>query len=119
MFRIKEYFKNYESLAATVRKFRTKYDRNSDLTLSIVKRAIEKFRQTGSIGDVEHIGRPKTSRSNVNIETVRENVGESQGTLIWGRGQELQISRNSLQRIFIEDLCLHAHKVQLTQELKL
>ncbi|KZC14885.1 hypothetical protein WN55_07749, partial [Dufourea novaeangliae] len=33
-------------------------------------------------------------------------------------GQELDISRSSLQRILTKDLHLHAYKVQLTQELK-
>ncbi|GFS88335.1 52 kDa repressor of the inhibitor of the protein kinase [Nephila pilipes] len=75
------------SLVATVRKFCFKYGRNSDLTSSVVKRVIEKFRQTGSIGDAKHTGRPKTNRSNVNIEAERESAGESPGTSIRYRGQ--------------------------------
>ena len=68
------------------------------------------------LGDAKYTGRPKTSRSNVNIEAVRENVGENLGTSI--HGQELQISRSSLQRILTKDLCLRAYKIQLTQQLK-
>lgn len=118
VFIVEEYFKNNESLAATVRKFRTKYGRNIDLSSSTVKRLIAKFRNTGSIGDAKHTGRPKTRRSDVNIEAVRDSVGENPRTSIRRRGQELQISRSSLQRILTEDLRLHAYKVQLTQELK-
>ena len=118
VFIIEQYFKNNESLAAAVRKFHTKYGRNSVLTSSTVKRLIEKFRETGSVGDAKHTGRPKTSRSNVNIEAVRESVGDNPGTSIRRRGQELQISRSSLQRILTKDLCLHAYKIQLIQQLK-
>jgi len=105
VFIIEQYLKNNESLAAAVRKFHTKYGRNSVLTSSTVKRLIEKFRETGSVGDAKHTGRPKTSRSNVNIKAVRESVGENPGTSIRHRGQELQISRSSLQRI-LEKICV-------------
>ena len=50
VFITEQYFKNNESLAAAVRKFHTKYGRNSVLTSSTVKRLIEKFRETGSVG---------------------------------------------------------------------
>lgn len=118
VFIVEQYFKNNEGLAATVRNFRTKYGRNSDLTSSTVKRLIKKFRETGSISDLRHSGRPSTSRSTQNIEAVRESVAESPGTSIRHRGQELDISRSSLQRIVTKDLHLHAYKVQLAQELK-
>lgn len=118
VFIVEQYFKNNECLAAVVRKFHTKYGRNSVLTSSTVKRLIEKFRETGSVGDAKHTGRPKTSRSNVNIEAVRASVGDNPWTSIRRRGQELQISRSSLQRILTKDLCLHAYKIQLTQLLK-
>ena len=91
VFIIEQYFKNNKSLAA-VRKFHTKYGRNSVLTLLTVKRLIEKFRETGSVEDAKHTGRPKTSRSSVNIEAVRESVGDNPGNSIRRRGQELQIS---------------------------
>ena len=32
--------------------------------------------------------------------------------------KNIQISRSSLQHIFTKDLCLHAYKIQLTQQLK-
>jgi len=54
VFIIEQYFKNNESLAAAVRKFDKEYGRNGVLTSSTVKRLIEKFRETGSVGDVKH-----------------------------------------------------------------
>ncbi|CAG9836245.1 unnamed protein product [Diabrotica balteata] len=47
----KQYFKNNESLAVRVKKFRTNYGRNFNLTSATVKRVIEKLRKTGSIAD--------------------------------------------------------------------
>ena len=68
-------------MGATVRKFCTKHGRNSNVTSSTVKRVIQKCRHTGSIGNAKHGGRPKTNRSNVNIEAVPESIGEGPGTL--------------------------------------
>ncbi|GFW29383.1 hypothetical protein TNCV_743251 [Trichonephila clavipes] len=51
----------------------------------------EKFQNIGSVGEAKHTGRPKTSRSNVNIEALHDSVGENLGTSIRRRGQELQI----------------------------
>ena len=48
VFIIEQYFKNNESLAAAIRKFYTKYDKNN--VLSTVKRLIEKFVEIGSVG---------------------------------------------------------------------
>ena len=77
VFIVEQYFKSNEVLAATVRNFHTKYGRNSDLNSSTVKRLIKKFRETGSISDLRHSGRPSTIRSTQNIEAVRESVAES------------------------------------------
>ncbi|GFS86294.1 52 kDa repressor of the inhibitor of the protein kinase [Nephila pilipes] len=84
----------------------------------MLKRVIEKFRHTGSIGDAKHTDCPKASRSNITTKVVRENVGGSPGTSIRRRGQELQISRISLQQLLTEDLRLQAYNIQFTQELK-
>ena len=47
-----------------------------------MKRLIEKFVEIGSVEDAKYTGRPRTSRSNVNIEAVRESVDENPGTSI-------------------------------------
>jgi hypothetical protein len=59
------------------------------------------------VGHYIYSSRP-TSCSTQNIEAVRESVAEGPGTSIWHRGQELDISRSSLQRILTKDLHLHA-----------
>ena len=70
-----------------------------------MKRLIEKFREVGSVGDAKHTGRPKTCCSNVNVKAVSESVAENPRTPFRRRGQELQITRSSLQRILTKDLC--------------
>lgn len=115
---IEQFFKNNESFAATFRNYFTEFGRNSVLSSSTVKRVIEKFRDTGSISDLKHSGRPSTSRSAQNIQAVRQSVAEAPKTSIRHRSQQLDISRSSLQRILTKDLHLHAYKDQLTQELK-
>ncbi|CAH2099545.1 unnamed protein product [Euphydryas editha] len=72
VFIVEHYLKNNESLATVVQKLHIKYGRNSVLISSTVKRLIEKFRETGSVGDTKYSGRPKTNYSNVNIKVVRE-----------------------------------------------
>ena len=64
----------------TVRKFHTKYRRNSDLISSTLKREIKKCRQSGSVGVAKHTGRLKESRAKGNVEAERESVGESSET---------------------------------------
>lgn len=44
------------------------------MTSSTVKRLFGKLRETGSVGDTDRTGGSKTSRSNANIEGVRESV---------------------------------------------
>ena len=46
-----------------------------------MKWVIEKFRVIRSLGNAKNISHQKASRSNVNIEAVFENVGESLGKL--------------------------------------
>ena len=48
--------------------------KNSVLISLTEKRLIEKFVETGSVRDAKHTDRLKTSRSNVNIETILNNI---------------------------------------------
>ena len=42
----------------------------------LLRKKNEKFRLTGSIGDVKHTGRPHASRLNVSFDAVHHSVGE-------------------------------------------
>lgn len=79
VFIIKEYFTSIECLTAAARKYHTKYDQNSVLISSTVKKLIEKFLKTGSVEDAKHTGCPKTSRSKDNIATAGESASDNTG----------------------------------------
>lgn len=49
---------------------------------------------------------------------MHESISKTLGTSIRRRAQELQMSRNSLQRIPTKDLRILAYEVQLIQKLK-
>ena len=106
------------SLVAEVRKFYTKYDKSDVSISSTVERLIEKLAESGSVGDADRIGRPKRSRSNVDIEATRESIGEKAGTSIRRRGRESQISRSFLRRTLAKDPCLRACEIRLTRQPK-
>ena len=84
---------------------------NDGLTSLTVKRLIQNFREIGSIKDLKQSGHSSISLSTQNIEAVLESIAESVSrTSIPHRGQELDISRSSLQHIPKKDLHLHAHQ---------
>lgn len=64
------------------------------------------------IGYAKHPGCPKTNRSNINIEAMNESISGSPRILLRGRGQELQISRRSVQLILSGHLRSHAYRIQ-------
>ena len=105
---VKNYFKNGESLTATIRKLRSIFGKQNVPSASTVKRIIEKFVKTESITDVRPSTRVGPGRLAENVTAVRQNVAESPGTSIRHRAQELNISRSTMQRILRKYLRLHA-----------
>lgn len=59
---------------STFYNLRIKYTRNNDLYTSNVIRSNKNFRGTGSISDFKHSGRPSTTYSAQNIDTVEMRV---------------------------------------------
>ncbi|XP_076175204.1 recombination repair protein 1 isoform X3 [Ptiloglossa arizonensis] len=79
---------------------------------------LQRFVETGSVGDLEKSSRPRTARSSENVATVAKSVRETPGTSIRHRSQELNISRTSLQRILTKDLQLHVNRPAISTEAK-
>lgn len=73
VFIAQQYIKNNEDLAVTVSNFRTKHQRNSNLTSSNVKKLIKIFEETGSISDLntltvlQQVVKHKTSKEFVRV----------------------------------------------------
>lgn len=115
---VKTHYKNGENYAETVRRLRAIFGRNNAPNESTVRRLIKKFETKFTLLNEKTPVHRRVGRSIENIVAVRESVAENPGTSIRHRGQELNISRPTLQRILRKDLHLHAYKVLLTQELK-
>lgn len=115
---VKTHYKSGESFAETVRRLRAIFGRNNAPNESTVRRLINKFETKFTLMDEKTTVRRRPCRSLENIAAVRESVAENPDTSIRHRGQELNITRPTLQRILTKDLYLHAYKIQLTQEIK-
>jgi transposase len=115
---VKAHYKYGESYAETVRKVLGIFGRRNAPYQSTVQRMIKKFEETGSIMASKLPVRHRTGRSLDNIAAVSEIVAEIPGTSIRHRSQQLDVPRNTMQRILTKDLHLHVYKIQLKQELK-
>ncbi len=63
-------------------------------------------------------GQPRSTRTNTNIEKVKQMVETSLTRSVWKRTQITGVPRTSLRRIPREDLHLHPFKIQITQQLQ-
>lgn len=88
---VKRYYQNGESLIATIPKVLSIFGRQNVPNSFIVKRIIEKFESTGSVGDVNHMRRARRSRSKQTITAARERVAKSPEMLIRHYAHELDI----------------------------
>lgn len=115
---IKNYYRNSESVIATLRALTPIFGRDNRPTRQAVRAIVTKFESTFSLLDVPVPVRQRTARSAENIAAVSASVQNEPNRSIPRRSQELGISRTSLWRILRKDLGLHPYKIKLTQELK-
>ena len=90
---IKNYYRNSESVVATLRALTPIFGRNNRPTRQAVRSIVDKFETKFTLLDV-----PVPKRRRI--------------------AQELDIAQTTLWRIMRKDLGLHASKIKLTQELK-
>ena len=115
---IKNYYRNTESVVATLRALTPVFGPNNLPTRQAVRAIVNKFESTYSLLDVLVPVRQRTSRSTEIITAVRASVENESNQSIRRRSQELGISQTTLWRILHEGLGLHPYKIKLTQELK-
>ncbi|KAF2883420.1 hypothetical protein ILUMI_22754 [Ignelater luminosus] len=96
---VEHYFKNGETLTATIGKLRPIFDNQNVPSASTMKSIIKKFEETGLITDVKPSMRVRLGRSGENITAVRQNVAECPGTSIRHPAQELNILRSTILRV--------------------
>ena len=72
-----------------------------------------KFLQTGSVNDQPQSGRPRTGRTEENVETVEAAFVQSLWKSIRHAGLALNISRASIQRMLRKDIGMYPYKIQV------
>ncbi|XP_053949535.1 uncharacterized protein LOC128857797 [Anastrepha ludens] len=115
---IQAYYENGCSNQNAYRALRDFFGQFNRPNVRTIGKMMQKFEQTGSVGDVKTPVHARTARTAENIAGVRDSVVEEPSTSTRRRAQQLHLSRSSLMNIILKDLHLHAYKVQLTQELK-
>ena len=115
---IKYYYRNSESVVATLRALTPIFGRNNRPTRQAVRAIVDKFETKFTPLDVPVPKRRCIARSEEIIVAVSTSIQNEPNLSIPRRSQELGIAQTTLWRIMREDLGLHAFKIELTQELK-
>ena len=114
---IKNYYRNSESVVATLRALTLIFGRNNRPTRKAVRAIVDKFDTEFTLLDVPVPKRHLIARSEEIIATVSASIQNEPNQSIPRCSQELGIARTTLWRIMRKDLGLHAFKIKLTQEL--
>lgn len=118
---VREFYKNGNSATVARRKFcsiRHIRHLNDAPSTRLIAKWVEKFEETGSTLEKPKSGRPRTSRTAENVDSVTQSIRDDPNLSIRKRAVALNVHRSSLCRILHKDLKLHPYKIQLVQELK-
>ena len=94
----------YGSVRQTQHLFNREFGINSAPTRRTIYAIHRKFMETGSIVDAQRSGRPKSRRSEENIQVLEEAYALSQGKSIRRVAVELEISQSFIQRMLRKDI---------------
>ena len=106
-----------KSIVLTQRQFGRDFPGRNAPSRLTVRRLLDKFRETGSVGDKNkgHSGRPRSARTENNIETLRQRLAESPRKSTRRLSQEAALSRSTVIRIIHQDLHMFPYKIQVLQ----
>ena len=104
-----------KSPTQTQRNYRRRYGKAPPSRPSL-KAWYDKFMETGSVGDKQRCGRPKTADETV--ERIQEAYAHSPTKSIRMASRQLQVPRSTVHRILHKQLGMRAYKVQLLQKLE-
>ena len=111
---IKNYYRNSESVVATLRALTPIFGRNNRPTRQAVRAIVDKFETKFTLLNVLVPNRPRIARSEEVIAAVSASIQNEPNQSIPRRSQELSIAQRTLWRIMRKDLGLHAFKIKLT-----
>ena len=113
---IKNYYRNSESVVATLRALTSIFGRNNRPTQQTVRAIVYKFETKFTLLDVPVPKRRRIAPSEEIIAAVSASIQNEPNQSILCRSQELGIAQTTLWRIMRKDLGLHTFKIKLTQE---
>ena len=116
---IKNYYRNSESVVATLRALTPIFGRNNHPTRQAVRAIVDKFETKFTLLDVPVPKRRRIARSQEINAAVSASIKNEPNQSIPRRSQESGIAQTTLWRIMRKYLGLHAFKIKLIQELKL
>ena len=115
---IKNYYRNSESVVATLRALTPIFGHNNRPTRQAVRPIVDEFETKFTLLDVPVPKRCRIARSEEIIAAVSASIQNEPNQSIPRRFHELGIAQTTLWRIMRKDLGLHAFKIKVTQELK-
>ena len=115
---IKNYYRNSESVVATLRALTPSFGRNNHPTRQAVHAIVDKFETKFTLLNVPVPKRLRIARSEEIIAAVSASIQNEPNQSIPRRTQELGIAQTTLWRIMRKDVGLNAFKIKLTKELK-
>ena len=120
-FRVKVYLSS-KSYKCVRKEFQRTFKQFKSPSKSLIYYWVQKFENDGTVHNLNskasggsYSGRPVTARTPQKIGAVQDSAKDNPKKSIRKRGQELSISRSSLQRILTLDLKLRAYHIQLKQ----
>ena len=102
------YFKFHHSIILTQREYCRHFSARKPPSDFMIRRLIQSFQHYGSVSDLPRSGRPRSFRSQMNLERVRDSVQQEPGTSIRRSSHQLGMSRMSLHRILMT-ICTCTH----------
>ena len=114
---IKNYYRNSESVVATLKALTPIFGRNNRPIRRAVPAIVDKFETKFTLLDVP-VPKRRIARSEGIMAAVSASIQNEPNQSIPRRSQELGIAQTTLWRIMRKDLGLHAFKIKLTQEIK-
>ena len=120
-----EIYLRSQSFKKTIRAFKTKFNTRNALSKSVIHKWVNKFRKQGSVLNANkksedrrtHSGRPRSARTDANVDRVRDSVARSPKKSLRRRSQQLGMSSASVRRILVIDLKLHPYRIQIKHQL--
>ena len=115
---IKNDYRNFESVVATLRALTPIFGRNNRPTRQALRAIVDEFETKFTLLDVPVPKRSRMARSEDIITAVSASIQNGPNQSIPRRSKELGIAQTTMWCIMRKDLSLHAFKIKLTQELK-